>query len=61
MRTSNDDEDNEIFRKRRRDVKNELKLAKSKVMYQIKYSNPNPYLEDVAYLYKEGVNTKQLN
>ena len=59
MQTQNDIE-NQSIRAKKRIAKDELKKAKLKLNYQIKYCNPIPLLLDVDYLYKEGITSRHL-
>ena len=59
LQTQNDIETDAI-RTRKRKIKEEVKQLKGKLGYQLRHPNPNSLLEDVNFLYKEGVTTRQL-
>ena len=60
MVTQNDLE-NDFLRATKRKIKEEIKRAKQKLQYPLKFCDPNPLMKDVNYLYKEGMNSKTIN
>jgi hypothetical protein len=57
MATQNDLE-NDAIRTRKRKIKEEMKQIPLKLKYPLKYCNPNSLLEDVQYLYREGMTNR---
>lgn len=53
-------EENDLIRKNKRKVKEEIKSdkMKQKLRHQIRYCNPTPLTDDAIYLYTPGMTTR---